>query len=338
VARSHPHPTPPPHRTTANARSNAHAASPHASLPPAPPLPLPRSRFTLDRPKTRCIVADGASEDSRLLLLREDLRESGPGGARPRLAAGGPGAAAREAALAAGGLVLRRCFLGGGFTRSAWGVCAGRSPPAQRRAAHPAGWLHACSCQRPRARPPHPNSSSRARSAARAAARPHRGRRPRVVDVRTRVRLPPPGGGPGAQAAAAGGRGGADVVRERRPHRAFEPEGGGAALQAPHRAGGPPGGRGRGGSGPAGAHMRPRGPRGWPCQRHARSCGCPGRRRSSARRALPTMPATLARAGLLPRSDAAAPLFTTHTQVIIDKNPHITTVVNKVGTIQNEFR
>lgn len=35
-----------------------------------------------------------------------------------------------------------------------------------------------------------------------------------------------------------------------------------------------------------------------------------------------------------PEPRAAAPA----SQVIVDKNPHITTVVNKVGTIENEYR
>lgn len=45
-----------------------------------PPLHLCISRWTLDKPKTRCVVLDGNSADTRLLLLREDLTGSVPSG------------------------------------------------------------------------------------------------------------------------------------------------------------------------------------------------------------------------------------------------------------------
>jgi hypothetical protein len=62
---------------------------PHARTP-TPPYAVLRS-YTLERPKTRCIVGDGeGGADSRLLLLREDL--AGPEGARARACGASEGA------------------------------------------------------------------------------------------------------------------------------------------------------------------------------------------------------------------------------------------------------
>jgi len=56
------------------------------SQPPATPLvthhPKQRCSWTLDKPKTRCVVNDATNPETRLLLLREDLQGGVPGGER----------------------------------------------------------------------------------------------------------------------------------------------------------------------------------------------------------------------------------------------------------------
>lgn len=83
-----PHPQPPP---LADVPPLDRAAFTRVTTVPA--LRVPKQRcselmrafkgFTLDRPRTRCVVHDeeGGDEDTRLLLLREDLAGSLPDGA-----------------------------------------------------------------------------------------------------------------------------------------------------------------------------------------------------------------------------------------------------------------